>query len=379
MLSTEPGIAVVTIAGNRKQAGGESADLRSWTALSERLGHVTCVWAGSSWNHEVPGVRVVQQPRPSGLATLRWVIAAVRQGTRSTRAAQSRGQSVVVNGGDPWGWLVASIVARLTRSPFLMDVHGDLFSLPAASVGHRRKFLLQAAASLFARVAAERRVVSATTRDEMLKRGLSSSLVPPRLTPIWDVDLERAAQPLSRQSPSMLVVGRLVASKGYDLLLTALRDARRQCPDLTLTIVGDGPARADLQAYAVQLGLSEAVEFLGSHDVNRVREEMALADLFVISSRDEGLPRTLLEAVAAGLPVVATSVGGIPEATRGWPTVHLVSVDPSSIADGILSVVAEPPDAPALQSMRRKVLGEYGFEPNLDLLADCYRRVAHRQ
>lgn len=368
-------IAVVTIAGNRKESGGDSADLRSWSALSERLGHVTCVWAGTSWSYESPGVGVIQRPRRSGAASLLWVATAVRLGRRAVREGRSRNQVVVVNGGDVWGWFAALLVSRLMRTPFVMDVHGDLFTLPAASVGRRRKVMLQAAVSMFARLADDRRVVSATTRDEMAKRGLSSSLIPPRLTPVWNDEMNRSAPPLSGASLCLLAVGRLVASKGYDLLLIAFSDVRRQHPDLRLRIVGDGPVRAELETQAATLDLWKAVEFLGSADVSRVRDEMAQADMFVITSRDEGLPRTLLEAVAAGLPVVATAVGGIPAATHGWSTIRLVDVSAQSIAEGILKLMTEPPDGIALDRMRRQVLDSYGFEPNLDLLADCYRRV----
>lgn len=99
--------------------------------------------------------------------------------------------------------------------------------------------------------------------------------------------------------------------KGVDVLLDALT---RLPTEVTLTIVGDGRLRATLTALVDRLGLADRVRFTGNlPGPAAVREVLAASDAFVLASRTEGLPRAMLEAMAAGLPCVGTDVGGIPE------------------------------------------------------------------
>jgi glycosyltransferase involved in cell wall biosynthesis len=368
-------LTVVTVSGHRQANVDDSADFRTWTALADRLGRTRCVWAGPRLECRRGGMDVFRRPRRTGPRSLLWAVGSVRIGVRLARAAVRKGEVVVVNGAEPWGWLAAWFIARLVRRPWLMDIHGDLLALPVASLGRWRRAVLQRAVFFFARRATGCRVVAQSMLDALGRHGISSVLVPPRLLPVWEQPLERTRPPLATASPQLLTVGRLVSSKGYDLLLAAMAELVRTLPALRLRIVGDGPLRAGLADQADRLGLSDHVEFLGTGDIDEVRSELSCADLFVISSRDEGLPRTLLEATAAGVPVVATSVGGIPTTAAGWDSVTVVAPDAASIAAGVRQVLASPPSAEQLASVRRHVLAAYGFDTNIDALADLFRRV----
>lgn len=101
--------------------------------------------------------------------------------------------------------------------------------------------------------------------------------------------------------------------KGIDVLLEAVAVLRRLGIPLELYIVGDGRYRAQLEALASGLGISEQTRFLGELDRPGVRETLRSSDIFVMPSRTEGLPRALVEGMAAGLACVGTDVGGIPE------------------------------------------------------------------
>ena len=102
--------------------------------------------------------------------------------------------------------------------------------------------------------------------------------------------------------------------KGHDTLLEAVALCRQDGLDLHLTLVGDGINRPWLEAKAERLGLAAAVTFAGQTPSGQaVRDLLDQADLFVLASRQEGLPRALLEAMARGVPAVSTTVGGIPE------------------------------------------------------------------
>ncbi len=378
--ATQPiGLTAVTISGVRQADVDDSADFRTWAALAGRLGRAECVWAGPRLECRRGPLHVHRRPRYPGPRSLVWVVGSVRVGVRLARAAQRRGETVVVNGTEPWGWLSAWLVSRLVRSPWLMDVHGDYLALPVASLGRGRRAVLRRAVVFFARRADTRRAVSRSISASLAGRGLSCAEVPPRLQPVWEEPLKRERPPLESPSLRLLAVGRLVASKGFDLLLAAVAELARTEPAVHLRIVGDGPLRDRLAHEAARLGLSPHVEFLGTRDVDEIRAELSQADLFVISSRDEGLPRTLLEATAAGVPVVATSVGGIPAVAGGWDSVRLVPVDAAAIASGVRQVLACPPGAEQLASVRRHVLDTYGFEKNIDMLTDLFQSVTPRK
>ncbi len=111
----------------------------------------------------------------------------------------------------------------------------------------------------------------------------------------------------------LLFVGRLTPGKGVSLLLESVRRLESEPLDAVLTVVGDGDYRAELERLALELRISSRVTFLGYQSQTAVRRLLAEADVFVLPSFAEGVPVSLMEAMAAGLPVVATAVGGVSE------------------------------------------------------------------
>lgn len=111
----------------------------------------------------------------------------------------------------------------------------------------------------------------------------------------------------------LLFVGRLAAEKGVPILLESLVLLTQDHPNLVLTLVGDGEARAELEQKAEQLGLGDRVRFLGYQSQTAVRQHIQEADIFVLPSFAEGVPVVLMEAMAAGIPVVTTQIAGIGE------------------------------------------------------------------
>ena len=111
----------------------------------------------------------------------------------------------------------------------------------------------------------------------------------------------------------MISVGRLSPEKGQAGLLQAFAKLRAAHPELQLRLVGDGPDRASLETLAMELGFSEAVTFAGRLPEEETLAEIARADLLVLPSFMEGLPIVLVEAMAVGVPVIASRVAGIPE------------------------------------------------------------------
>jgi glycosyltransferase involved in cell wall biosynthesis len=127
--------------------------------------------------------------------------------------------------------------------------------------------------------------------------------------------LERARQPKSQGPWQIVTVGTLAQNyKGIEVLIEAIARCIRAGVDLRATIVGDGQYRLDLVAQAERAGASDRIHFAGQVTSGEpVRQILDKADLFVLPSRQEGLPRAMIEAMARGLPCVGSAVGGIPE------------------------------------------------------------------
>ena len=105
--------------------------------------------------------------------------------------------------------------------------------------------------------------------------------------------------------------------KGHDIALQALAHLKSKRINFEMTFIGKGKHQAEMQRLAKTLGVQEQTQFLGELSVGKaVRDQLDRADLFVMPSRTEGLPRAMIEAMARGLPCIGTSIGGIPELLR---------------------------------------------------------------
>lgn len=151
----------------------------------------------------------------------------------------------------------------------------------------------------------------------------------------------RAELGWGEQTLGLIAVGRLEDQKDPLTLLRALTQVVRQEPSARCVIVGDGQLRSRVQETINFLGLSQHVELLGvRNDVYRL---MAAADLHVSAARWEGLPRTLLEASAVGIPSVVTDVGGVREIIRPLENGDLVPpAQPDQLANAIVQALADP-------------------------------------
>lgn len=139
------------------------------------------------------------------------------------------------------------------------------------------------------------------------------------------IDLDRY-QPVTHKpnQKRLLYIGRLSAAKGVPILLQAVAAVTLQHPDLHLTIVGDGPDRQSLERQASQLGISDRLKFVGYQSQDAVCGYLQACDIFVLPSFAEGLPIVLMEAMATGLPVIATAIAAISELVEDGVNGYLV-------------------------------------------------------
>jgi len=158
--------------------------------------------------------------------------------------------------------------------------------------------------------------------------------------------VEAAAGALEGEPGYLLFVGRLRIRKGVEVLLAALAELRRSFPSAVLRIAGGGEHGPALERRAAELGLGDAVVFLGSCDGPRVRRLLAGAAALVVPSIYEGMPLVVLEAMAAGVPVVASAVSGIPEVVVDGETGWLVPPEsPAALAAALGEALADPAEA----------------------------------
>lgn len=295
----------------------------------------------------VDGPSVEVWPLPAYLgpaAYLRRRIAlgrAIHKGAESTDAAILRVPSVI-------GSLLATSLTQHGRQ-YALEVVGDPYDVfaPGAVRHPLRPLLRQWSTRKLQAACASATAVSYVTRQYLQQR------YPPSMTALTcacsDIELPSDAFTTRRWAPTpagavpMLVsVGSLAQPyKGIDTLIHAVGLLARGGTLVRLTHIGDGRYRSELTALAERLGLAAHISFVGEVPAGaQVRRHLDTADIFVMPSRTEGLPRALIEAMARGLPALGSAVGGIPELL---PEPCLVKPDdPQALATRIGQLLSDP-------------------------------------
>lgn len=164
-------------------------------------------------------------------------------------------------------------------------------------------------------------------------------------------------------------------TKGHEDIITAAPMVCSNFPDCVFVLIGDGELRPSFEERIRSLGLLENLRFLGARrDVPAI---LACCDIGLLASRAEGLPNSVLEYMAAGLPVVATAVGGIPELFSDGEAGLLVNPsEPAALAGAISRLLSDLPNAQAMGRLgRKRVEEEFTFDALLNKLEQLYRDI----
>jgi glycosyltransferase involved in cell wall biosynthesis len=263
---------------------------------------------------------------------------------------------------------VGLIAAAAARIPYSLTIHGpdEFFDEPGT---HLRQKLENAAfviaishycRSQIMRIASP----SSWDRFETVRLGIRPELLPERVA-------RDAAAPLQ-----LVMVGRLVPTKGPLLLLQAVEQLRSQGVSVALTLIGDGPERGDLEDFIRRYALTDIVRLTGALNHDETLQHLAAADLFVLASFAEGIPVALMEAMAVGVPCISTYIAGIPELIdhdRDGILVPAGSVE--ELTRAILRLARDPTLRQRFaEAARAHVLREYHLPENLKLLAATLNR-----
>lgn len=229
--------------------------------------------------------------------------------------------------------LVGRIAARMAGIPSIFTAHGWAFTGGATMI---RKLVAVPSEWLAARTGGPIICVSDYDRQLARRYAIAPDM---RLHTVWNGigDADERAIAGSRPEPVITMVARFAAPKDHATLLVAM--AAIIDSSWRLRLVGDGPLLEETKALASRLGIKDRVEFSGTR--TDVAALLAQSDVFVLSSRFEGLPISILEAMRAGLPVVASDVGGVSELVDAETGILVPQGDAAALADGLKRLLSD--------------------------------------
>lgn len=233
----------------------------------------------------------------------------------------------------------ALAAAQALSMPLVVSVHGEL-SGDAAQAYARSGSLRRMLRTLLARAAGVTAPsdYALTELEQFYGRPLPGARV---IRNGVDLELFGGARPVAARR-FVLAAGRLVRNKGFDLLIDAWASLPAHAADVALVIAGDGPDLARLEGMAAASPAADRIEFVGRLSREDLASTMRAATAFVLASRAEAFPLVVLEAMAAGTPVVASAVGGVPEIVRDGDTGLLVPAgDAAALTDALVHVLTD--------------------------------------
>lgn len=277
-------------------------------------------------------------------------------------------------------WVAAGLIGRLTRplhgKPVVVTLRGtDLALLRGLPVPLARLMLsgFERVLTVSAEIAeAVRGFGIAADRVVLTPNGVNADLFHPRDRSVCRTRLDLTDGPL------LMWAGRLAPEKGLDVLLKALARLRVDQPAARLVLFGDGHLKDELQALTAELNLTGAVDFRGAAPRAQLADWYGAADIVCLSSHREGRPNTVLEALAAGRPVLSTRVGGVPELVRDGIEGSLVpAADPDAMARAAGRMLADSDALAAMGAAGPQRLRELGltWRANAEVMAEVYRDV----
>lgn len=361
---------IVYVLTRADEIGGVQVHVRDLAMALRRSGHDVTVLAGSpgalSDQLGAGGVRYENVPalvRP--IAPWRDAVA-VRQLYAILRRLRP---DLVSTHSSKAGWL-GRIAAKLSGVPVVFTAHGWPFTGGAPRL---QRWLYPRLERLAAPLAGHIITVSDHDRALALERRIAPE---ERITRIHNGVVDCAdVRPSTRQSDTVRIVmtGRLSPQKNHMGLLRALGGLQHR--DWVLDLIGDGPGRSDIATLAGTLGIADRVNLLGAR--NDVTTILARADIYALISHWEGFPRSILEAMRAGLPVVATEVGGVAEAVQHGKTGYLVRpADDHELASRLELLLRDGQLRQALGAAgRRSYEKDFRFELMMDRTMSVYQDV----
>jgi glycosyltransferase involved in cell wall biosynthesis len=315
-------------------------------------------------------VRVNAPYRPSWVGKLRGVRAGFRLSRLAPELWNAAGSADVFHVMANSGWsfhLFAAPAVWISRArsvPVVLNYRGGLAE-EFFSASFRR------IAPTLSRVD-EIVVPSDFLRSVFEKWGLSATVVPN----IVDLDRFRPGATATRRAPNLLVARGLERLYDVETALRAFQIVQRDHSEATLTIAGEGPERGNLENLAEALGVRANVRFVGGVDNAAMPDLLRAATVSINPSRADNMPISILEALASGVPVVSTRVGGVPVLVEDGVTALLVPPgEPEAMALAVLRLLSDVRLYECFRANGLESVKRYGWDHVSNLWSQTYRRV----
>lgn len=269
-------------------------------------------------------------------------------------------------GSNAWG----SLLARTSGLPLVVHEHNFSAQPSRARRMIDRRWIARAASRVLCVSESVAQVELACGVPERLVEVVPNGV---RLDGAWPRGAARSELGLT-SSFTVGIVGRLRPEKAHEVLLDAVARLARAGRDIRLCVVGDGPRRAELQLHAAKLGIDGRLHWAGER-----RDAATLAGAFdasVVCSHWEGLPLAALEAMSAGVPLVATRVGGLPTLLEDGAGLLVPPADAPALAHALTQLMDDPAAATRIaQAGRARIVERYSFEAMVQRVQELYMDV----
>lgn len=266
----------------------------------------------------------------------------------------------------------AFIAKKLLRKPYVVWGRGSDVYLPGKFTKSISKLVLKNANTVIALTDDMKREMQNICSREVsvIPNGID-------LTSFGDLSRKEARSKLQIKEGEkvILFVGTLRPVKGVRYLIEAMSGVNQDHPKAKLMLVGDGEEREELESLVEEFGLNERVKFIGRVQNEEIPQYMVASDVLVLPSLSEGFPVTILEAMASGLPIVATKVGGLPEIIKDGENGILVeSKSPDEIAEKVLLILGDDGLREKISGNNRGEAKRYSWKSAVDKLEEIYQK-----
>jgi glycosyltransferase involved in cell wall biosynthesis len=324
--------------------------------------------AGIANEIQSAGVKVITVPSRSlfGITRFKWLLKYLKES-----------ETDIVHTHLLYANILGSMVAHQAKVPVVCTLHSTQFQN-----GRRPRLLLTLLEDLclcnFAdRILAVGEKVAAAHRQHYPGRSvdvITNGIPKPKFTSSQERERLRRELTGGEANPVVITVGRFTGAKGYEDMIQAFHLLRQSAPEPKLMMVGSGPKVATIKNQIEDLDLKQSVILTGERE--DVPQLLALSDVFASSSHREGLPLAVLEAMMAGLPVVATSVGDIPNVVTKETGVVVPPHRPELLAEALEDLLKDPKKRQTMgQAAYRRAMNEYSVDAWMKKHVALYREV----
>jgi glycosyltransferase involved in cell wall biosynthesis len=289
----------------------------------------------------------------------------------------------VFQASDAGGAFLALLASKFYKKKFIFEIQGDIFDYPNENGKILHSILVKFFSKFLAKKADYIRIVSPFLYDNLDKLNINRNkifLVTPRCdTNLFNYKNIKADQPKQfiNGKYNLLFVGNLIYAKGVDILLEAFALIEKEYPNVTLSYIGDGKEKYKLSKRAKDLGIDKKIIFFNRVDYKDIPIMMFYSDILVLPSREEGVGRVILEAMAMKLPVVASNVGGIPLIIENYKNGLLFeSENAESLTRQIILLINDKKLAISIKnSAYQKFISNYEYEVSMKQFINMYKKI----